>query len=286
MLAFGLLNTVMLGAEIWIAHIVGPVTNSAVSNSPAAALAGPDAKLYLPYVITSGTPLVAWAAVVTSLVFGLAELARWWRARRMPAGMCQAYQEQARDFAAEQDSELKPWYWSGLTPFSPDTDDAQAQADGKSQDWEQKIARAQFLGHAAHDACWLLWGVIVVQLAAALCVWQLHWEPPVVIRNIGVAIAGLALPAMMSFLYSAWSDPARRRTIGVLWDVGTFWPRSYHPLAPPAIPNGRSPSCSAGCGGCTATAGVWSSSRIARARCWRPRRSSSPAAGPRMTVRP
>jgi hypothetical protein len=226
MLAFGLLNTVMLGAEIWIAHIVGPVTNSAVSNSQAA-------KLYLPYVITSGTPLVAWAAVVTTLVFGLAELTRWWRARRMPAGMCQAYQERAGEFAAEQAAELKPWYWSGLTPFAPAGDDAQAQADGKSQNWERDIARAQFLGQATHDASWLLWGVIAVQLAAALCVWQLHWEPPVAIRNIGVALAGLVLPAMMSFLYSAWSDPARRRTIGVLWDVGTFWPRSYHPLAPP-----------------------------------------------------
>ena len=54
-----------------------------------------------------------------------------------------------------------------------------------------------------------------------------------VIRNVGVALAGLALPALMAFLYSAWSDPTKRRTIGVLWDVGTFWPRSYHPLSPP-----------------------------------------------------
>ncbi len=42
----------------------------------------------------------------------------------------------------------------------------------------------------------------------ALCVWQLHVQPPVIIRNIGVAIAGLALPALMAFLYSAWNDPA------------------------------------------------------------------------------
>ncbi len=54
-----------------------------------------------------------------------------------------------------------------------------------------------------------------------------------VIRNIGFVLAGLLLPALMGFLYSAWSDPTKRRTIGVLWDVGTFWPRSYHPLSPP-----------------------------------------------------
>ena len=67
----------------------------------------------------------------------------------------------------------------------------------------------------------------------AVCVWQLHLQPPTIIRNVGVFIAGLALPALMAFLYSAWSDPTKRRTIGVLWDVGTFWPRSYHPLSPP-----------------------------------------------------
>ena len=98
---------------------------------------------------------------------------------------------------------------------------------------ERTIARVQFLARAPHDATWLLWGIIGAQLVMAVCVWQLHVQPPVVIRNIGVFIAGLVLPALMAFLYSAWSDPTKRRTIGVLWDVGTFWPRSYHPLSPP-----------------------------------------------------
>ncbi|MET9522118.1 hypothetical protein [Streptomyces coeruleorubidus] len=31
----------------------------------------------------------------------------------------------------------------------------------------------------------------------------------------------------------AYKDAAARRTIGVLWDVGTFWPRAAHPFAPP-----------------------------------------------------
>jgi hypothetical protein len=31
----------------------------------------------------------------------------------------------------------------------------------------------------------------------------------------------------------AFSDQDDRRRIGVLWDVGTFWPRATHPLAPP-----------------------------------------------------
>jgi hypothetical protein len=32
---------------------------------------------------------------------------------------------------------------------------------------------------------------------------------------------------------AAWGQQGRRRQIGKLWDIGTFWPRSYHPLAPP-----------------------------------------------------
>jgi pimeloyl-ACP methyl ester carboxylesterase len=29
-------------------------------------------------------------------------------------------------------------------------------------------------------------------------------------------------------------NPALRRVVGILWDVGSFWPRAAHPLAPPS----------------------------------------------------
>jgi hypothetical protein len=44
-----------------------------------------------------------------------------------------------------------------------------------------------------------------------------------------VAIGSLSL--LMARL--AFSDPEDRKKIGILWDVGTFWPRATHPLAPP-----------------------------------------------------
>ncbi|WP_432024816.1 hypothetical protein [Streptomyces parvus] len=31
----------------------------------------------------------------------------------------------------------------------------------------------------------------------------------------------------------AYKDASARRTIGILWDVGTYWPRAAHPFAPP-----------------------------------------------------
>jgi hypothetical protein len=211
MMGFVLLNTVLLGAGIWVAHLVGPVTSDAADAARSHAI-------YVPYLITSGVPLVAWAAVAVVLVFGLIELGRWWRVRRLPEAMHDAYRDQARAFVSQQPGTRKIWYEGGLEP---------------DQKWERTVARTRFIARVPLDAGWLLWGLIGAQAGVTLCVWQLHWQPPVVIRNIGVGLAGLVLPALMAFLYSAWSDPTKRRTIGVLWDVGTFWPRSYHPLSPP-----------------------------------------------------
>lgn len=45
---------------------------------------------------------------------------------------------------------------------------------------------------------------------------------------------GSILPlAAMGLMYRSFRDPGTRRRVGVLWDILTFWPRWYHPLAPP-----------------------------------------------------
>jgi hypothetical protein len=44
-----------------------------------------------------------------------------------------------------------------------------------------------------------------------------------------VVIAG----GLVTLLRQAYSEQAKRKTIGMIWDVGTFWPRAVHPLAPP-----------------------------------------------------
>ena len=48
-------------------------------------------------------------------------------------------------------------------------------------------------------------------------------------------VVGLILPfaALLLILSTIWI-PAMRSRVGVVWDVGTFWPRRFHPLAPPA----------------------------------------------------
>jgi hypothetical protein len=214
MLGFGSLNIFLLGAEIWVAHLVGPVTSDA-----AKALSAQPGQIYLPNAITSGMPLLVWAVVLAVLVFAVVEAVRWLREAKLPDKMNEEYQQQAEVFESTLSETLDVWYLSG--------------ENGGDKGWKRTIARVQFLARAPHDAVWLLWLITTGQLVMAVCVWQLHIQPPPLVRNAGITLAGLVLPAAAAFLYAAWRDPAKRRTIGVLWDVGTFWPRSYHPLSPP-----------------------------------------------------
>jgi pimeloyl-ACP methyl ester carboxylesterase len=51
--------------------------------------------------------------------------------------------------------------------------------------------------------------------------------------DTGGALAGLFLVGLAAFIAWAYRSVGARRVIGVLWDVGTFWPRAAHPFAPP-----------------------------------------------------
>src|SRR5690625_3843277 len=52
--------------------------------------------------------------------------------------------------------------------------------------------------------------------------------------GIGSLIGAGALAALVWIGRSAYSDRPTRQAVGALWDVGTFWPRVAHPLAPPS----------------------------------------------------
>ncbi|MEU9375147.1 hypothetical protein AB0D94_15410 [Streptomyces sp. NPDC048255] len=52
-------------------------------------------------------------------------------------------------------------------------------------------------------------------------------------QEAGSWLIGLGFVLFVAWGRRAYRDPAARRTIGILWDVGTFWPRAAHPFAPP-----------------------------------------------------
>lgn len=71
-------------------------------------------------------------------------------------------------------------------------------------------------------------GFLVTGREPALFLQRLQWLVTFSTVTLGwLPLAGLAL-----FFY-AFRDPLWRRRVGVLWDVATFWPRGFHPLAPP-----------------------------------------------------
>ncbi|WP_249999095.1 hypothetical protein [Actinoplanes sp. M2I2] len=51
--------------------------------------------------------------------------------------------------------------------------------------------------------------------------------------NVGTFLIGGFVLALLFVGRQAYRNPRFRRTVGVLWDIGTFWPRAAHPLAPP-----------------------------------------------------
>ncbi|TPQ22576.1 hypothetical protein FGD71_009180 [Streptomyces sporangiiformans] len=52
-------------------------------------------------------------------------------------------------------------------------------------------------------------------------------------QALGSWLIGVGFILLVTWGRRAYRDPSARRTIGILWDVGTFWPRAAHPFAPP-----------------------------------------------------
>jgi hypothetical protein len=90
-------------------------------------------------------------------------------------------------------------------------------------------------------------GVVLAGLAAAIAVPTLtpadpSWSfqvlgvpvPPTTFPQFALAVA-VVLPTavLLRRMITGLTNAEVRRGIGVLWDVGTFWPRWFHPLAPP-----------------------------------------------------
>ncbi|MFI2368116.1 hypothetical protein [Streptomyces sp. NPDC018833] len=52
-------------------------------------------------------------------------------------------------------------------------------------------------------------------------------------QALGSWLIGFGFILFVTMGRRAYRDASARRSIGILWDVGTFWPRAAHPFAPP-----------------------------------------------------
>jgi hypothetical protein len=85
----------------------------------------------------------------------------------------------------------------------------------------------------------LLAGVLLViglaVYAASSNNWRLVQQPPLsTMTRFGTWAMGVSAAGLVALFWNAYRNPTMRRTVGILWDVGCFWPRAAHPLAPPS----------------------------------------------------
>ncbi|MGI5213747.1 hypothetical protein [Plantactinospora sp. CA-290183] len=109
--------------------------------------------------------------------------------------------------------------------------------------WEARIARARRFARMPRDVDKLLTAMAVTGMV--LLVGESRCATPCALAapgapercpHLGSYLASGIPFLLILVLRRGWRDLHSRRRIGVLWDILTFWPRAYHPLAPPSYP--------------------------------------------------
>ncbi|GAA4596903.1 hypothetical protein GCM10023194_70290 [Planotetraspora phitsanulokensis] len=231
-LAAGVLNVFMLGSLIRVADSVG-----AIHYSETDYLIPPQEPVIAVFqVIRPFAPYLALLPGAIALVFLLWQGVLLWRAASGPATerTRQAYLAQEQAGAPPAGG---PVEWVASTVSDPAVRDPAVHDWLRVRSWAQTVAAWRRLAQAPLDIDLLLTGIVV---AGVFLVGSMQLDesatggaPPWLI-GLGTTLAA-ALPLfLIVLLRSGWSDLTKRKVIGVLWDVGTFWPRSYHPFAPPS----------------------------------------------------
>jgi hypothetical protein len=107
----------------------------------------------------------------------------------------------------------------------------------------RRIAKAWAVGLLVDDTGlvlgWLVGGMLAAAVAAEVVARRASRETtklPTWIHggvDLASAISVLVAGALVAVLRTAYKDPSKRKSIGAIWDVATFWPRAAHPFAPP-----------------------------------------------------
>lgn len=200
----------------------------------AAGLRDSGALVVPPVFFYSALTLLAVAVVLLVLVV---PLVRGWRRAALPPGAPDALYpdelEQLDDASQWQLRRLRrTWYLAGLTDsagrlalclvgiatllagLGSVTVNVASLAD-----W---LAR-RFPDSALHDE--------LRSLSTSIVLWP--FESVLPLTKIGVALAGALALGLVGVGRQSLSQVGTRRTVGIVWDLGTFWPRAAHPLAAP-----------------------------------------------------
>ncbi|MGW1733075.1 hypothetical protein OG894_36605 [Streptomyces sp. NBC_01724] len=140
--------------------------------------------------------------------------------------------------------------WLAARALEPEVDQEYGQK-WRDAARTRQIARTRATAALTDSAPWLLGLVsgatLLLGAGAVAGAWVSGQVPGLALDGAGPFIEAVAEAAqstgswMVGFgfiLFVTWGrrayrDASARRTIGILWDVGTFWPRAAHPFAPP-----------------------------------------------------
>lgn len=130
-----------------------------------------------------------------------------------------------------------------------DTDDdfpgGRARDAGRAGVIDEAIANARLTDHVTHvfGLAWFivatagvvatgfgLVGIGPVQLAPS---GSTAADVLSIVSNAGTYLISLSVVLLVFLGVQTYRNARVRRTVGVIWDLGTFWPRAAHPLAPP-----------------------------------------------------
>jgi hypothetical protein len=231
-------NTVLLSAIVYVAGLIGTVE---WGFGPVDGDAAPGT-IYVPQAIGSLASILSLGLIVLVVAFGAVFLLVLGRRRGANARQVEADLRARYTAAGVPDVEHDPparseaaWWRSAFDPplFGPPE-----RRPGRPTPWVHKVAAMRFVGDHSRAVAALLIVLTVLSVIGLVLflneVLRLHHDPPMLLVGVGTKVAVAFPPLYVLVLTLAWRNERWRRVLGSLFDVGTFFPRAFHPFAPPA----------------------------------------------------
>ncbi len=175
--------------------------------------------------------LVAGVATAAATLGGLADAARLWLAAGAPAAAAVAAAAWVVAWRREHLPDLvRRDYPAGPAADSLSPVTAADTVTTIARNW--RLARTKYRFHWVLGVAAVLGGAGVAGTALVLAA-----APAVLVAvgppSLGPLVLSTVAAGFVTLGLRSWSNEKLRVTVGVLWDLLAFWPRSSHPLCPP-----------------------------------------------------
>jgi hypothetical protein len=233
-------NTVLLSAIVYVGRVLGTVTWG-FGPEPGST---PDPRaLYIPEAVGSLAAMLSLGLITLFVVFGIAFWVTMARARTRTAPAVDARlrgQYADAGILDEAPGTAGPtetgWWRSAFDP--PLFGKAGSEPGDRPTRWVRKVALMRFVGDNSRAVAIPLViatvGGVLGLIYFLTCVWVRRSGTPMFLVETGTTVAVIFPPLYVLILASAWRNERWRRVLGTLFDVGSFFPRAFHPFAPPA----------------------------------------------------